>query len=180
MPPRRQPFTYIPLANIEPISCARCGKKAHPIWHSPLPAGLMGEMCTFECDTCGKKTKMIVEEQSSHGPRRVFTPTKDRGLKSSSARLTTPRQRLILVHATHNRPSKKRPEDDYDIWDDKGRIIGRIFRAAMAPKDRPWFWTTTKLESQRPTDRGYALTREDAMTAFKHAWRTKQSATRVP
>jgi hypothetical protein len=110
----------------------------------------------------------------------VFSPrTKDRGLKSSPARLTTPGRRFILVHSTHNRPGKKRPDDDYDIWDDKGRIIGRIFRAAMAPKDRPWFWTTTKLESQRPTDRGYAVTREDAMTAFKHAWRNKQSA-RMP
>jgi hypothetical protein len=135
-------------------------------------------MCTFECETCGKKTKLIVEEQSSHGPPRVFTPTKARGLKSSSAQLTTPSRRLILVHSTHNRPGKKQPDNDYDVWDDKGRIIGRIFRAAMAPKDRPWFWTTTKLESQ-PTDQGYALTREDAMTAFKHAWRNKQSA-RMP
>jgi hypothetical protein len=79
--------------------------------------------------------------------------------------------RLILVHATRSRPGAKWPNDDYDVWDDKGKIVGRIFRVAMAPKNRPWFWTTTKLKSQRPTDRGYALTRDDAMTAFKHAWR---------
>jgi len=63
MPPRRQLFTYIPLAHIKPIVCPRCGEKA-PVWHSPLlPAGLEGEMRTFECDGCGKKMKLIVEEK---------------------------------------------------------------------------------------------------------------------
>jgi hypothetical protein len=62
MPPRRQLFTYIPLAHIKPIVCLRCGEKARAVWHSPLPAGLKGEMRTFECDGCGKKMKLIVEE----------------------------------------------------------------------------------------------------------------------
>jgi hypothetical protein len=32
MPPRRQLFTYIPLAHIKPIVCARCGEKARAVW----------------------------------------------------------------------------------------------------------------------------------------------------
>jgi hypothetical protein len=39
MLPRRQLFTYIPLAHIKPIVCPRCGEKARAVWHSPLPAG---------------------------------------------------------------------------------------------------------------------------------------------
>ena len=62
MPVRRKAFTYIPLAHIKPIVCPRCGEKARAVWHSPLPAGLKGEMRTFECEHCGKKMKMIVEE----------------------------------------------------------------------------------------------------------------------
>jgi hypothetical protein len=62
MPVRRKVFTYIPLAHIKPIVCLRCGEKARAVWHSPLPAGLEGEMRTFECEHCGKEMKMIVEE----------------------------------------------------------------------------------------------------------------------
>ena len=65
MPPRRQLFTYIPLAHIKPIVCPRCGEKARAVWHSPLPAGLKGEMRNFECAHCGKEMKMIVEETES-------------------------------------------------------------------------------------------------------------------
>jgi hypothetical protein len=60
MPLRRK--AYIPLAHIKPIVCSRCGEKARAVWHSPLPAGLKGDMCIFECEDCGKSVKMIVEE----------------------------------------------------------------------------------------------------------------------
>jgi hypothetical protein len=49
-------------------------------------------------------------------------------------------------------------------------VIGRIFRSPQSPPDRPWFWTITARVPQQPTDKGYAATREDAMTAFKLAW----------
>ena len=62
MPVRRKAFTYIPLVHIKPIVCPRCGEKARAVWYSPLPAGLVGEMRTFECEHCGKKTKLIAEE----------------------------------------------------------------------------------------------------------------------
>jgi uncharacterized Zn finger protein len=62
MPVRRKAFTYILLAHIKPIACPRCGEKARAVWQSPLPAGLKGDMCIFECEDCGKSVKMIVEE----------------------------------------------------------------------------------------------------------------------
>jgi DNA-directed RNA polymerase subunit RPC12/RpoP len=63
MPSRRVASKYIALAHINPIVCSRCGEKARAVWHSPLPAGLEGEMRTFECEYCGKKMKLIVEEK---------------------------------------------------------------------------------------------------------------------
>ena len=71
MPVRRKAFTYIPPFHVNPIACPRCGEKARAVWHSPLPAGLKGEMRTFECERCGKKMKLIVEETEPQvGPRR--------------------------------------------------------------------------------------------------------------
>jgi DNA-directed RNA polymerase subunit RPC12/RpoP len=63
MPPRRVASKYIALAHINPIVCSRCGEKARAVSHLPLPAGLEGEMRTFECEHCGKKMKLIVEEK---------------------------------------------------------------------------------------------------------------------
>lgn len=79
-------------------------------------------------------------------------------------------QKFILVHAANGDSGAKRPNDDYDIWDNKGEIIGRVFRAANAPKNQPWFWIATVQAPHLPTERGYAATREDAMAAFKRAW----------
>lgn len=63
MPPRRPSFAYISPTHITPIACSHCGENARLLWHSPLPAGLMGEMRTFQCKGCGKQTKIIVEDQ---------------------------------------------------------------------------------------------------------------------
>jgi hypothetical protein len=63
MPPRRVASKFFVLAHINPVACSRCGEKARAVWHSPLPAGLKGEMCIFECEDCGKKMKLIFEER---------------------------------------------------------------------------------------------------------------------
>jgi predicted RNA-binding Zn-ribbon protein involved in translation (DUF1610 family) len=63
MPSRRVATKYLALAHINPIVCPRCGEKARAVWYSPLPAGLKGEMRTFECEDCGEKTKLIVNER---------------------------------------------------------------------------------------------------------------------
>ena len=86
------------------------------------------------------------------------------------------RQKLVLVNATNDSPGAKRSHHDYDIWDDKGKIVGRVFRAANAPKDQPWFWIGTERGARMPTDRGYAATREDAMAAFRRVWITPRNA----
>ncbi len=60
MPKRHPPFTYIPPTPT--ITCARCGAKARLIRREPLAAGQKGELRTFECKACGKKTKIIAED----------------------------------------------------------------------------------------------------------------------
>ncbi len=62
MPKRYPPFTYIPP--IPPIACGHCGGKARVIDRSPLPAGVEGEIRTFQCKECGAQTKMIAEEHN--------------------------------------------------------------------------------------------------------------------
>ena len=59
---RHPAFTYIPLTNIKPIACPRCKAYVRLIERAPLPAGLKGEMRTFECKKCAKQTKIIVED----------------------------------------------------------------------------------------------------------------------
>jgi len=39
-----------------------------------------------------------------------------------------------------------------------------------ASRDTPWFWAITARVPQYPHDRGYAESREQAMTDFKAAW----------
>jgi len=80
--------------------------------------------------------------------------------------------KLILVHATGGRPAT----DDYDIWDNKGKVVGRVLRAANSPKEQPWFWTVTERAMRVPTDRGYAATREEAMAAFRRVWLARTGA----
>ena len=82
-------------------------------------------------------------------------------------------QKLILVHAA----SGRRTSDDYDIWDNKGRVVGRVFRAANSPKEQPWFWIVAERAILVPTDRGYAATREEAMAAFRRVWLARKGAT---
>ena len=80
-------------------------------------------------------------------------------------------QKFILVHASKSRPRGQWFDDNYDVWDGKAKVVGRIFRATTTPPSRPWFWTITERALQRPTDFGYAPTREEAMEEFKRAWR---------
>jgi hypothetical protein len=61
MTARRLPSIYIPPTHIMPIECEECGENARAIWHSPLPAGLKGEMRVFECEDCGSQMKLIVD-----------------------------------------------------------------------------------------------------------------------
>ncbi len=78
--------------------------------------------------------------------------------------------KLILVQASKSRSSGKWSDDDYDVWDDNAKVVGRVYRAIATPAGRPWFWVITRRALQRPTDLGYTATREEALAAFTRAW----------
>jgi hypothetical protein len=61
--------------------------------------------------------------------------------------------------------------DDYDVLSGE-RVIGRIFRSATAPQDRPWMWTITgAIVAPRRPSHGFAGMLDDAKTAFAETWR---------
>jgi hypothetical protein len=65
-------------------------------------------------------------------------------------------------------PSRRR-DDDYDVLED-GKVVGRIFKVPVAPKDRPWGASGHGGHVERAAH-GYAKTREAAMAAFAKSWR---------
>ena|SRR5437870_3542566 len=80
------------------------------------------------------------------------------------------RQALILKRASPSRTSGEW-NDDFDVLAN-GIVVGRIFKANASPVGGPWVWTLTfgHHEDRTPT-RGYAATRQAAMTAFAKSWR---------
>ena len=45
---------------------------------------------------------------------------------------------LTLIRANKSRGGDHWSDDDYDVRDDTGRVVGRIMRHPQAPKDQPW------------------------------------------
>lgn len=78
---------------------------------------------------------------------------------------------LILKSANVSRGGDMQWDaDDYDVRDQAGRVVGRIMRHPQAPDGNPWFWTIVEGVPPSIENRGYAATREQAMTAFKARW----------
>jgi len=75
---------------------------------------------------------------------------------------------LTLIGAAKSRGGEW-GRDDFDVYENC-RVVGRIMRHPQAPKDRPWFWTITARLPQTPEDRGYSVSRSQAMTDFKARW----------
>jgi hypothetical protein len=77
---------------------------------------------------------------------------------------------IILSRADKNRAGRRWSDDDYDVYDGE-RVIGRILLHPQAPEGWPWFWTiTAQRRKASMADRGYAASREDALTDFKSMW----------
>jgi hypothetical protein len=61
-------------------------------------------------------------------------------------------------------------DDDYDVCDGD-KVIGRIVRHPQAPMEAPWFWVIIAQARKRSlSDRGYAVSREQAMAQFRTQW----------
>src|SRR5262249_53137069 len=65
---------------------------------------------------------------------------------------------LTLVNAKESRGDGHWSHDDYDVRlsDANGRVVGKIFKAVMAPDGLNWLWTITERTPPKLTYRGYA------------------------
>src|SRR5262245_26889025 len=77
---------------------------------------------------------------------------------------------LLLRRAQAGRASAQ-GDDDYDVIDAGGLVVGRIFKETKSPAGTPWMWTLTygDHEHRTPTH-GYETTRQAAMQAFARSW----------
>ena len=72
---------------------------------------------------------------------------------------------FLLVSA-----SKTDNRDSFAVFNGKD-CVGHIMVTQKAPPGKPWFWTIFVSETRNDTvDRGYAATREEAMTHLEAAW----------
>jgi len=73
------------------------------------------------------------------------------------------RPKTPLILKRH--PVGQNPED-YSVLEN-GVVVGRIFKAQVAPQDRPWMWASGhSAATVKRAAHGYEPTREAAMAAF--------------
>jgi hypothetical protein len=76
---------------------------------------------------------------------------------------------LDLVRSTKN-PSGEWSADDYDVFDGKEQV-GRITLTSDGPPGMPWLWVITARDPDSTQNRGYAVSREQALKEFNARWR---------
>ena len=81
---------------------------------------------------------------------------------------------LVLKRASASRSRGEWNDDDFDVLAD-GVVVGRIMKAAAVPVGMSWMWTLAfgQHEDRTPT-RGFAATREAAMSSFAKSWRREE------
>jgi hypothetical protein len=58
-------------------------------------------------------------------------------------------------------------QDDYSVLEE-GVVVGRIFKAQVAPEGRPWMWASGhSADSVKRAAHGYEATREAAMAGVR-------------
>ena len=62
----------------------------------------------------------------------------------------------------------KYSEDSFALFEGD-RCIGHVLRTGQAPEGKPWFWTIFTRGASVTPDRGYAVTREQAVVDLKAA-----------
>jgi hypothetical protein len=60
---------------------------------------------------------------------------------------------------------------DYDVIDDRGERIGRMYRVIAIGGGYAWRWSVYGMATYDKPPNGLEPTREKAMAAFKAAWR---------
>jgi hypothetical protein len=77
---------------------------------------------------------------TERSPFHLFHGRASKPLPVNKAAFTPPKNRmiqLILKRAFDSRPSGEWGDDDYDLLEEVGAIVGRIFRANAAPAVTP-------------------------------------------
>ena len=66
------------------------------------------------------------------------------------------------------------PREDYEVIDERGERVGRMYRTIAVGGGEAWNWTVYGIAVMNHPPAGQAPTREAAQAAFKVAWATCQ------
>ena len=67
--------------------------------------------------------------------------------------------------------STSRDPEDYEVIDERGERIGRMYRTIAVGGGHAWQWTVYGIATYDKPPAGLEQTREKAMAAFKAAWK---------
>ena len=74
--------------------------------------------------------------------------------------------KTLILKKTGKHYGQPWSDNDYVVLD-AGQVVGRIMLRPQAPEGHRWFWTITESLAPSVYNRGYAVTRLQAMVEFK-------------